>query len=154
MQGFGPRDGEAERLIRIAMEEAEQAARDGNRPFGAVITGERGALLVREHNRVVEARDPTAHAEMNAIRSLCRRLGALTLDGGRLYTNAQPCPMCFAAMVEVRIVDLPFAAASAPGVWPLPIEQLAAGFERHRVRLHGGLLAAEVQAQLRRLGSG
>lgn len=77
------------------MVEAERAATTENRPFRAVIVDSSGAVAIAEHNRVAERSDPSAHAEVCAIRELCRQRGTLRLDGFRLYTNAEPCPMCF-----------------------------------------------------------
>lgn len=141
---------EAEPYIRMAMAQAEEAWRAGNRPFGAVIADPDGGLAIAERNRTVELMDPTAHAEMVAIRRLCKRRRSLDLSGFRLYTNAQSCPMCFACMVQVGIGDLFFAAPPVPGVWPIPIEDFAARFA-HSVRVHPGILRGQAAEQLKRL---
>jgi tRNA(adenine34) deaminase len=144
--------GDAERYMRLAMTEAAEAAKSGNRPFGAVIIDPAGNLAVAEHNRVVEQSDPSAHAEITAIRRLCRERRAVTLEGYRLLTNAQSCPMCFACAVEVRISDLYYGAPAVPGVWPaISIEELSARYGDRRVRVHGGVLGSEAIEQLRRL---
>ena len=139
-----------EAFVRLAIAQAEEAARTGNRPFGAVIVGPDGTLEITERNRVRDDLDPTSHAEMNAIRGLCRRRRMLTLDGCVLYANAQPCPMCFGAIVEARIAAVHFGAPASPGIWPVPLEVFA---ERAgpRVRVHSGVLQAEAIAQLARL---
>lgn len=72
METVGDR-AEAEGYVRLAMAQAEEAARAGNRPFGAVIVDSGGKVAIADHNRVVEQMDPTAHAEITAIRTLCRR---------------------------------------------------------------------------------
>jgi tRNA(adenine34) deaminase len=144
--------GDPERYVRLAMAEADEAARSGNRPFGAVIVDPAGDLAIAEHNRVVEQSDPSAHAEITAIRRLCRARRALMLEGYRLFTNAQSCPMCFACVVEVGISDLYYGAPAVPGVWPeISIEELSALYGDRRVRVHGGLLGSEAIEQLRRL---
>lgn len=141
---------QAERYVRLAIVKAEEAAQSGNQPFGAVIVDTAGRLAIVERNRTAELSDPSAHAEIVAIRTLCRQLGTLELPGHRLYTNAQSCPMCFACMVQVRITDLVFGAPPVPGVWPLPIEEFANRFD-HKVHIHGGILRMEAAAQLERV---
>jgi tRNA(Arg) A34 adenosine deaminase TadA len=143
-------DVDAEYYIRIAMAEAEAAAQNGNRPFGAVIVDRGGDIAVAEHNRTIELNDPSAHAEIVAIRALCQQLGVLELPGYRLYTNAQSCPMCFSCIVQVQMATLVFAASPVPGVWPVPIEEFAIGFE-HRVQIRGGVLCKDAVEQLERL---
>lgn len=77
----------------IAFEEARDAARRGEVPIGAAILRE-GVLLARAGNRMREQRDPTAHAEMVAIRMACEAIGAERLIGADLYVTLEPCPMC------------------------------------------------------------
>ena len=89
-------------------------------PFGAVIV--KDADIVGEgHNRVVADRDPTAHAEMTAIRQAAASLGTHDLSGCRIYVNALPCPMCLAAILWARIDKLYYAA--------LPEDAAAIGFD-------------------------
>lgn len=78
-------------------------------PFGAVIV-ENGAVVSRGWNRVTSTNDPTAHAEMVAIRRACRKLGKFNLSGCVLYTSCEPCPMCLAAAYWARVDRLVFAA--------------------------------------------
>src|SRR5829696_8737123 len=73
----------AEHFVRLAMAQAELAARSGNAPFGAVIVGNLGDVVAAEHNRVQETLDPSAHAEINAIRVACGRVRRSTLEGYR-----------------------------------------------------------------------
>jgi len=84
------------------MAEAARLAREGvengdGGPFGAVITRD-GIVVGAACNKVVSANDPTAHAEMEAIRAACKTVGSFSLDGCELYTTCEPCPMCLAAM--------------------------------------------------------
>lgn len=71
-------------------------------PFGAVVV-RRGKIVGRGHNRVTSAHDPTAHAEVEAIRAAGRKLGTFLLDDCELYTSCEPCPMCLAAIYWARI---------------------------------------------------
>lgn len=93
----------AERMMRRAIELSRQGMRAGEGgPFGAVIV--MGGVIVGEGwNRVLVTNDPTAHAEMEAIRAVARSLGSFTLKGCELYTSAQPCPMCLGAIYWSRL---------------------------------------------------
>jgi len=93
----------AEYFVRLAMAQAELAARSGNAPFGAVIVDTLGDVAAAEHNRVRETLDPSAHAEINAIRVACGRARRATLEGYRLYVNKEPCPMCIVCAVEAKL---------------------------------------------------
>jgi len=85
--------------IRIALEKMR-----GNHggPFGAVVV-RRGQIVGRGWNRVTSTNDPTAHAEVSAIRDACRRLKTFQLDGCELYASCEPCPMCLAAVYWARL---------------------------------------------------
>lgn len=94
---------EAIRLARIKMR-----ANCGG-PFGAVIVRQ-GKIIARGWNRVTSTNDPTAHAEVMAIRAACRKLGAFQLQGCDLYTSCEPCPMCLAAIYWARLDKVYFGA--------------------------------------------
>ena len=89
-----------------ALDEARAAARRGEVPVGAVLVGADGAELARAGNRTRELADPTAHAEILAIRAACARLGSERLPGARLWVTLEPCPMCAAAISAARIAVL------------------------------------------------
>ena len=97
------------RAIELAARGSE--AGDGG-PFGAVIVRD-GAIVGEGWNRVVVANDPTAHAEINAIRAACAALGSFHLDGCILYASSEPCPMCLAAAYWARIGRIVFANSRA-----------------------------------------
>ncbi|EME27615.1 guanine deaminase [Galdieria sulphuraria] len=80
-------------------------------PFGAVIVLD-GKVIVQEHNRVLSSNDPTAHAEVVAIRKACQILKTLQLQDCFLYASCQPCPMCFGAIHWSRIASCRYAATS------------------------------------------
>ncbi len=89
--------------MRLALAEARRGVRTGEGgPFGAVIVSD-GSLIARGHNRVVASHDPTAHAEIVALRRAARRLGRFHLPDCVLFTTCEPCPMCLAAMHWARI---------------------------------------------------
>ena len=93
-----------------ALEEAEAAAARGEVPVGAVIAGPDRTVLARAGNRTVELADPTAHAELLAIREACRATGWERLENCDLYVTLEPCPMCAGAISWARIRRLYFGA--------------------------------------------
>ena len=82
----------------------EMMERGTGGPFGAVVVID-GNIVAEGWNQVTSSNDPTAHAEVTAIRSACRTLGSFSLAGGEIYTSCEPCPMCLAAIYWAR----PFA---------------------------------------------
>jgi tRNA(adenine34) deaminase len=99
-----------ERFMRLALSEAELALEHGDVPVGAVIVSAEGQVLGRDHNRREQLADPTAHAEILAIRSAARGNGHWRLDGATLYVTLEPCAMCAGALVNARLSRLVFAA--------------------------------------------
>lgn len=98
-----------ESFMRVAIEEADTALRENQGgPFGCVVV-RRGTIVGRGHNCVTSANDPTAHAEVNAIRSACRELGRFSLEDCELYSSCEPCPMCLAAIYWARIARVFYA---------------------------------------------
>src|SRR5262249_53499131 len=91
-----------ERFMREAMAEAALAADAGDVPVGCVLVHE-GAVLARAHNHRQRAQDPTAHAEMIALRDAAARLGSFRLIGVTAYVTLEPCPMCAGALVNARV---------------------------------------------------
>ena len=92
--------------IRLAREKMEA---DEGGPFGAVVVKD-GKIVGRGWNRVTSANDPTAHAEIEAIREACSNLGTFSLAGCEIYASCEPCPMCLSAIYWARIDALYFAA--------------------------------------------
>ena len=100
----------------IAFAEAEAAAAAGEVPVGAVLVdGASGEVLARAHNRVEADKDPTAHAELLAIRAAAGRLGVTRLTGADLYVTLEPCAMCAQAIAFARLRRLVFAAYDPKG---------------------------------------
>jgi tRNA(Arg) A34 adenosine deaminase TadA len=105
----------AVRPMDLALVEAERARELGEVPIGAVIVGADGAVLVKAGNRTLALRDPTAHAELLAIREACAKLGSERLSGCDLYVTLEPCAMCAAAISFARIRRLYFGASDPKG---------------------------------------
>jgi tRNA(Arg) A34 adenosine deaminase TadA len=99
----------------VALAEAEAAGRRGEVPVGAVIVGADGAVLARAGNRTRELADPTAHAELLAIRAACAAQGSERLQRADMYVTLEPCPMCAAAIALARVRRLYFAASDPKG---------------------------------------
>lgn len=87
----------SEELMTKAIELAEENVTNGGGPFGAVIARD-GKIIATGVNRVTANHDPTAHAEVSAIRAACKELGTFDLSGCEIYTSCEPCPMCLGAI--------------------------------------------------------
>lgn len=107
----------------IALSIEKMAAGDGG-PFGAVVV-KNGKIIGRGWNRVTSSNDPTAHAEVMAIREACAALGTFELTGCELYASCEPCPMCLSAIYWARLDKLYFAATRAAAA--------AAGFDDEHI---------------------
>jgi len=92
-----------EQLMRRAIALSAEKMRAGlGGPFGAII-GRDGKIIAEGHNQVTSGNDPTAHAEVVAIRAACRQLGSFNLQGCEMYTSCEPCPMCLGAIYWARL---------------------------------------------------
>ncbi len=105
----------SKRPMDLAFAEAEAAGSLGEVPIGAVVVSASGEVLARAGNRTLELRDPTAHAELLAIREACSRLGSERLIDCDLYVTLEPCAMCAAAISFARIRRLYFGAPDPKG---------------------------------------
>lgn len=101
-----------EEFLREAIRLANESIANGGGPFGAVVVRD-GEIVGRGNNRVTLDNDPTAHAEVRAIRDACRNLGDFQLSGCELYVNCEPCPMCLSAAYWARLDALWYAAGAA-----------------------------------------
>ena len=104
-----------EAYLRLALDEAEAAAARGEVPIGAALVSADGALLALTSNRIVELHDPTAHAEILALRAGAAALGNERLIGATLYVTLEPCAMCAGAISLARVARLVYAAADPKG---------------------------------------
>ena len=98
-------------FMTLAMEEARAAQARGEVPVGAVLVAPNGEIAARAGNRTRELNDPTAHAEVLAIRQACHALGSERLIGYDLYVTLEPCPMCAGAIAASRIARLYYGAS-------------------------------------------
>ncbi len=136
-------------LMRAALIEAEEAAHNGEVPVGAVVVKD-GKILAAASNRVLETGDPTAHAEILALRAAAERIGNYRLIGCDLYTTVEPCLMCAGAIVHARIRRLVYGPPEPKfgGVESkLALEGLGLP---HRLTVVSGVLADEGRALLQR----
>jgi tRNA(Arg) A34 adenosine deaminase TadA len=101
--------------IALALEEAKSAAARGEVPVGAVLLAADGSVLAKDGNRILELKDPTAHAEMLVMRAGAKALDNERLIGATLYVSLEPCAMCAGAMAMARIGRLVFAACDPKG---------------------------------------
>lgn len=137
--------------MRRAMALARAAAEAGEVPVGAVVVDTAsGAVIAAAHNRVEAERDPTAHAEILAIRAAGDRLGSPRLAGCDLYVTLEPCPMCAQAIAFARLRRLYFAAYDPKGGG---VEHGPRIFTQptchHRPEIYGGIGEGEAAAMLR-----
>ncbi|RMF11733.1 MAG: nucleoside deaminase [Alphaproteobacteria bacterium] len=133
-----------------ALAEAEAAASRGEVPVGAVVVGDAGEIVAAAGNRIVEWKDPTAHAELIAIREACRVLGSERLTGCDLYVTLEPCPMCAQALAFARIRRIYFGADDPKGGG---VEHGPRIFAQptchHRPEVYGGIAATKAAAILK-----
>lgn len=136
--------------MEAALEEARAATERGEVPVGAVIVSPEGRIVARAGNRTRELADPTAHAEILALRAACAAAGSERLPGYALYVTLEPCPMCASAISQARIARLYYGAedpksggvAHGPRVFSHP--------QSHHVpEVYDGIAAAAASALLR-----
>lgn len=136
--------------MQIALDEARAAAARGEVPVGAVVTDPLGRVVARAGNRTRELSDPTAHAEILALRAACAAAGSERLPGHALWVTLEPCPMCAAAIGFARIARLYYGAsdpksggvAQGPRVYAHPQCH-------HRPEVYDGIAEAEAELLLR-----
>lgn len=139
-----------EHWMRRALTLAERAQREFDEiPVGAVLVGADGRLLGEGWNRNIAEHDPSAHAEIVALRQAGRALGNHRLVGSTLYVSLEPCAMCAMALVHARVARLVFAAADPKtGACGSVFDLVADPRHNHRVEVVGGVLAEEAGRRL------
>jgi tRNA(adenine34) deaminase len=135
-------------FMKAALAEAVKAAGRGEVPVGAVVVRD-GTIVARGSNRPVKSSDPTAHAEIVAIRQAAKKTGNYRLPGCDLYVTVEPCAMCLGAVVQARLRRLVFGAldpkaGALSSTMKFPFARL-----NHRPEVRGGVLAGESRALLR-----
>jgi len=143
------RDQIDERWMAIALEQAEAARWRDEIPIGAVLV--RGETeLARAHNAPISLSDPTAHAEVLALRAAARREGAYRLPGTTLYATIEPCTLCFGAALHARVARIVYGAGDPKGGAAGSVVDLRAlPGVNHRIEVDGGVLAEPAGALLR-----
>ncbi|MEM7502235.1 MAG: tRNA adenosine(34) deaminase TadA [Pseudomonadota bacterium] len=147
MNGWSSRDRDS---MQMALAEAKLAAEAGEVPVGAVVRRS-GDILARSQNRTVRDGDPTAHAEIVALRTAASVAENHRLTGAELFVSLEPCPMCVGAMLQARIARVVFAAYDERGGAAGSVVDLSdVDAFNHRVEVNGGLMAEEASALLAR----
>ncbi len=142
-------DATDEHLMRLALEQAERAAAHGDVPIGAVVA-RAGEPLAAAGNERELRHDPTAHAELLALRAAAERLGGWRVPDATLYVTLEPCVMCAGAIVLARVPRVVFAAPDPKaGAAGSVFDLLAEPRLNHRPEVVGGLLEAEAGELLR-----
>ena len=134
----------------MAVEEARAAERAGEVPVGAVVVSADGTVIARAGNRTIRDCDPTAHAEMVALREAARALGNYRLGGVTLYVTIEPCAMCAGAMIQARVARLVYGADDPRGgAVRSCFGVLEHSALNHRVEIMAGVMAEECAQVMR-----
>ena len=149
-EGSTQTEADDERFMRRALALARRAESDGEVPVGAVVVAG-GEIVGEGWNRPIGTHDPTAHAEIVAMRDAARRLGNYRLAGTTLYVTLEPCPMCAGAIVHARVDRVVFAALDPRSGAAGSVFDLLPSDARfnHRTACDGGLLEQESAVMLR-----
>ena len=136
-------------FMRLALAQAERARLEGEVPVGAVVVKE-GEVVAVGYNQPIGRHDPTAHAEVNALRAAAEKLGNYRLPGCELYVTLEPCAMCSGAMMHARLARIVYAASDPKtGVCGSVLDLFAHGQLNHHAEVVGGVLAEEASAMLK-----
>ncbi len=135
-------------FMHLALAQAQAAAAAGEVPVGAVVV-RHGEVIATGRNAPIDGHDPTAHAEVNALRAAARVLGNYRLDDCELYVTLEPCAMCSGAMLNARLKRVVFGALNAKtGAAGSIINLFAEALLNHQTALQGGVMADESAALL------
>lgn len=141
--------------MQTALEEARAAALRGEVPVGAVLADPAGRVVARAGNRTRELADPTAHAEILALRAACAAAGSERLPGHALYVTLEPCAMCAAAIAAARIARLYYGAADPKSGGVAHGARVFAHPQAHHApEIYDGIAEAEAAALLRAFFAG
>ena len=137
-----------EQFMRVALGEAEVARNDGEVPVGAIVVLD-GKIVGRGRNRVIGSNDPTAHAEVLALRDAASGIGNYRLTGVTLYSTIEPCAMCAGAIVHARVGRLVYGASDPKaGAVVTHLGICSTDFLNHKVIVEGGILEDECRRML------
>jgi len=139
-----------EELMRLALDQARAGEAQGEVPVGAVLAGRDGSILAGAHNACLALNDPTAHAEMLALRQAAQRIGNYRLNGAILIVTLEPCLMCAGALVQARVDGVVYGAADPlAGAVSSRLDAFALPFHNHAIWHMGGVAGEECAALLR-----
>ena len=132
-----------------ALAEAEEAAREGEVPVGAILVGPAGDVIARGHNRPIGLNDPTAHAEILVLRQAGSQLSNYRLPDHVLYVTLEPCLMCVGAIIQARLAGVVYGAPDPKAGAIESVYQIGGdGRLNHRLKATGGVLEEECRAIL------
>jgi len=133
-------NGQHQNRMQLALQEAEKAGQKGEIPIGALLIDAGGKVLSAAHNQTITSTDPTAHAEILALRAAARAVGNYRLLNTTLYVTIEPCMMCMGAIIHARVTTLVFGAADPKWGAAGSLYDLAADRRlNHRPRIVAGI---------------
>lgn len=137
-----------EKLVRVAMEEAQKAIDSGNSPFGAILIDSEGNIIGSAHNTSNTDSDPTAHAEINLIRKVSKKLKSKDLSKYTLVCNANSCSMCFSAAIKAKIRTFVFGAGNESRMDPYLDPEDISKHSKNELSISEGILKEECEKQI------
>jgi len=137
-----------ENLMRIVMQEVDEAIKEGNSPFGAILIDEQGNIIEKAHNTAKSMCNPVLHAEINLISKACKKLNTRDLSKYYIMSNAWSCSMCMSACIKAKIQNFIYGAPSEadmnPNVTIFDIKEKATT----KLNIETGILKEECQSQI------
>ncbi|MDF2952961.1 MAG: tRNA A34 adenosine deaminase TadA [Thermodesulfobacterium sp.] len=136
--------------MKEALKEAELAFKEDEVPVGAVVVSPEGKIIGKGRNQILKLCDPTAHAEILAIKEACKNLGNYRLIGCKIYVTLEPCPMCAYALVLARIEEIIFATRDEKTGACRSIYNIVENKKlNHQIKIREGLLKEKAQKLLK-----
>ncbi|MCX6792504.1 MAG: nucleoside deaminase [Candidatus Falkowbacteria bacterium] len=137
------------KLMKLTQSEAEKAIKSGNAPFGTVAINKRGEIIVQSHNTVNSDMDPTAHAEINLLRKLAKKLKIVKFKNIFVFINSEPCSMCASALIRSGIRDIYYGSEQEDAqVLKIPLS-LIAKKSKVKINITKGLFKDECLKQIK-----
>ncbi|MBO5773047.1 MAG: nucleoside deaminase [Clostridia bacterium] len=126
-----------EKYMKVALAQAQKAYQQNEVPIGAVLVID-GKIVSRAYNSRNKSHDATAHAEVNAIRKACKKIGDWRLENSVLYVTLEPCPMCFGACLNARVEKVVYGAKETGSQTPNVLSAV-----NHKMQVEGGVLSQQ-----------
>ncbi len=131
------------KFLLAAIREAKKADKRDEVPIGAVVVAE-GKIIARAYNQTIQLNDPTAHAEIIALRKAAKKIGNYRLNGCQIFVTVEPCPMCAGALIWARVKELVYGAKDPKsGACGSVVNLFAEKKFNHRVKVTSGILEKE-----------